>query len=329
MYQQADNEGAGGSRRYYPANLESNNRWCRCQNLPHFDISTEAFARLADLEWGVIGTQWRQVDCDYQPAYPAPVIDTTMYASPLPAASEDLHRTQADWTGISRLQCYHAYHVMTHCNMPNHAQFTMHADAAGLVASWVTVEDYQALNPEQVNPPNIYSTASGDLLPGWETFDVQSGNAISFNGSAPSAPVTTGRGGLGTPSCVYAGSGQGVGFYSSSITAVNTTLLQFWIYADNITSLDAVVSIGNNANSTGTCPYASLGTVKPITEDAGWISYSVFVPSLQSTDTCSAGLDTKIFIGCDGRPADEINAVYFLNSRPEPQWMCLDDILWR
>jgi len=85
--------------RYYPANLESNNRWCRCQNLPHFDISTEAFARLADLKWGVIGTQWRQVDCDYQPSNLAPVTDTTMYASALPDSSQDLHRTQADWTG--------------------------------------------------------------------------------------------------------------------------------------------------------------------------------------------------------------------------------------
>jgi len=80
--------------------------------------------------------------------------------------------------------------------------------SAGLIASWVTVEDYQALNPEQVNPPNIYSTAAGNLLPGWQMFSIQSGNAIPFNGSAPSAPVTTGRGGTGAPSCVYAGSGQ-------------------------------------------------------------------------------------------------------------------------
>ena len=283
--------------RYYPANLDSNNRWCRCQGLPHFDISTEAFSQLADLKWGVIGTQWRQVDCDYTPDNPAPVIDTTMYASALPDASQDLHRTQADWTG--------------------------------LIASWVTVEDYQALNPQQVNPPNIYSTAAEDLLPGWQMYNVQSGNAMPANKTAPPAPVTTGRGGSGSPACVYAGPGQGLGFYSNLENAVNTTLLQFWVYSANITTFDADVTIGNYANSSGTCPYTSLDVVRPITQDAGWISYSVFVPSLQSTDTCSAQADTKIFVGCDGRPAKEVNAVYFVNSRPVAQWMCFDDILWR
>lgn len=283
--------------RYYPANLDSNNRWCRCQNLPHFDISTESFARLADLKWGVIGTKWRQVDCDYEPTNPAPVVDTTLYASPLPDISQSLHRTQADWTGLK--------------------------------ASWVTVEDFQELNPQQVNPPNIYSTAAGDLLPGWQTYSVQSGNAMPANKSAPAVPVTTGRGGTGTPKCVYAGSGQGVGFYSTDVNALNTTLLQFWVYSSNITSFDAAVTIGNYANSSGTCPYTSLEVVKPITQDAGWISYSIFVPSLQSTDTCSANPDSKTFVGCEGRPAAEINAVYFVNSRPSPQWMCLDDVLWR
>lgn len=285
--------------RYYPANLDSNNRWCRCQNLPHFDISTESFTRLADLKWGVIGMQWRQVECDYKPAKPAPVRDNTMYASPLPAASKNLHRTQVDWTGLK--------------------------------ASWVAVEDYQDLNPQQVNPPNIYSTAAGDLLPGWQMYNVQSGNAMPASESAPTVPVTKGRGGTGTPKCVYAGSGQGLGFYSTVVNAANTTLLQFWVYSGNITSFDAAVTVGNYANSSGTCPYTSLDVVQPITQDAGWISYSVFVPSLQSTDTCSASsdLDSKLFVGCEGRPADEIDAVYFLNTRPDPQWMCLDDVLWR
>lgn len=87
---------------------------------------------------------------------------------------------------------------------------------------------------------------------------------------------------------------------------------------------------GNHTSSVGTCPYASLEVVRPITEDDGWLSYSVFVPSLQATDTCSTSNDDlKIFKGCNGRPADEIDAVYFVNTRPDPQWLCLDDILWR
>lgn len=42
---------------------------------------------------------WRQVDCSYQPENPAPVRDTTMYATSLPDSSQDLHRTTTDWTG--------------------------------------------------------------------------------------------------------------------------------------------------------------------------------------------------------------------------------------
>ena len=42
---------------------------------------------------------WRQVDCSYQPENPAPVRDTTMYATALPDSSQDLHRTTTDWTG--------------------------------------------------------------------------------------------------------------------------------------------------------------------------------------------------------------------------------------
>lgn len=201
---------------------------------------------------------------------------------------------------------------------------------AGLKASWVTVEDYQALNPQQVNPPNIYSSAADNLLPGWNSFNVQSGNAMPVNESIPEPPVTTGRGGQGSASCRYAGPGQGLGFWSNATSAVNTTLLQFWVYAENFTSFDADVTIGNHANSTGTCPYASLQVVRPITEDDGWLSYSVFVPSLQDADTCSAtNAGSKLFTGCLGRPADQIDAVYFINSRPAAQWICLDDILWR
>ena len=108
----------------------------------------------------------------------------------------------------------------------------------------MTVEDYQALNPQQVNPPNIYSSAAGDLLSGWNTFYVQSGNALAANATAPAPPVSSGRGGVGNASCRYAGSGQGIGFWSNATSAANTTLLQFWVYSGNFTTFDAAVTIG-------------------------------------------------------------------------------------
>jgi hypothetical protein len=33
----------------------------------HFDLSVWAFEKLADMKWGVISIQYRQVDCGYQP----------------------------------------------------------------------------------------------------------------------------------------------------------------------------------------------------------------------------------------------------------------------
>ncbi|KAG2500001.1 hypothetical protein HYH03_002283 [Edaphochlamys debaryana] len=46
----------------YPNNEYSNKRWC-CGDQNHIDISEEAFRQLADLNLGVIGLYYRQVDC--------------------------------------------------------------------------------------------------------------------------------------------------------------------------------------------------------------------------------------------------------------------------
>ncbi|KAL6752293.1 RlpA-like double-psi beta-barrel-protein domain-containing protein-containing protein [Haematococcus lacustris] len=49
----------------YPNNHHSNKRWC-CgddSSRQHIDITQSAFAQLADTSVGVIGLQWRTVDC--------------------------------------------------------------------------------------------------------------------------------------------------------------------------------------------------------------------------------------------------------------------------
>ncbi|KAG2451251.1 hypothetical protein HYH02_003858 [Chlamydomonas schloesseri] len=52
---------------YYPANEYSNKRWC-CGDMNHFDMSYQAFSKIADLGQGVIGIKYRQVPC---PGYSA------------------------------------------------------------------------------------------------------------------------------------------------------------------------------------------------------------------------------------------------------------------
>lgn len=45
-----------------PWNTGTNLRWC-CGDMDHFDLSYNAFAKLADMKWGVMGTWYRPVNC--------------------------------------------------------------------------------------------------------------------------------------------------------------------------------------------------------------------------------------------------------------------------
>ena len=55
----------------YPGNAYSNKRWC-CGDMPHLDLSSWAFDKLASRSHGVIGIKYREVPCDHVPANPAP-----------------------------------------------------------------------------------------------------------------------------------------------------------------------------------------------------------------------------------------------------------------
>lgn len=52
---------------YYPGNHYSNSRWC-CQDQDHLDLSNVAFDQLAEQKWGVIGIEYRPVECPNGPA---------------------------------------------------------------------------------------------------------------------------------------------------------------------------------------------------------------------------------------------------------------------
>jgi hypothetical protein len=51
---------------YYPGNAYSNKRWC-CGDMYHLDLSLWAYEKLADVKWGVIAVEWRDVSCTYKP----------------------------------------------------------------------------------------------------------------------------------------------------------------------------------------------------------------------------------------------------------------------
>eukprot|EP01026_Neomeris_dumetosa_P080375 TRINITY_DN888_c0_g2_i2.p2 TRINITY_DN888_c0_g2~~TRINITY_DN888_c0_g2_i2.p2 ORF type:complete len:431 (-),score=43.94 TRINITY_DN888_c0_g2_i2:1812-3104(-) len=67
----------------YASNWYSNQRWC-CGDMDHLDLSVWTFEKLAETKWGVIGLQYREVTCDYQPPKPAPEPETIFDPAPIP-----------------------------------------------------------------------------------------------------------------------------------------------------------------------------------------------------------------------------------------------------
>eukprot|EP01025_Chloroclados_australasicus_P069772 TRINITY_DN989_c3_g1_i2.p1 TRINITY_DN989_c3_g1~~TRINITY_DN989_c3_g1_i2.p1 ORF type:complete len:495 (+),score=65.81 TRINITY_DN989_c3_g1_i2:121-1605(+) len=67
----------------YPNNAYSNERWC-CGDMDHLDLSVWAFEKLAELKWGVLGLQYRQVACDHTPYKAAPEPTEPYPPSPVP-----------------------------------------------------------------------------------------------------------------------------------------------------------------------------------------------------------------------------------------------------
>ena len=67
----------------YAANAYSNKRWC-CGDMYHLDLSVWAYEKLAEVKWGVIGVQWRDVDCAYRPSNRA-VVPSWITPTKMPA----------------------------------------------------------------------------------------------------------------------------------------------------------------------------------------------------------------------------------------------------
>ena len=180
----------------------------------------------------------------------------------------------------------------------------------------------------QINPPNIY-TSAGDtnLLPGWNINLVTSDDAMMAIGQIPPASVITGRGGSGQPACAWVGRGEGISFYSPDFNVINSTLLQFWVFSGNESTYPISLALGNQTYPERICPYLDVREIDPVTEYLGWISYSIFVPNLQSPKEFLQS--PKVFVGCDETPPSQINTAYLLNNQESSMWLCIDDVLWR
>eukprot|EP01023_Acetabularia_acetabulum_P047060 TRINITY_DN4933_c0_g2_i3.p1 TRINITY_DN4933_c0_g2~~TRINITY_DN4933_c0_g2_i3.p1 ORF type:complete len:276 (+),score=50.75 TRINITY_DN4933_c0_g2_i3:125-952(+) len=70
----------------YATNSYSNKRWC-CGDMDHLDLSVWAFEKLAEKRWGVIGLQYREVPCSFQPAKVAPEVADPTPPSPIPSGT--------------------------------------------------------------------------------------------------------------------------------------------------------------------------------------------------------------------------------------------------
>ncbi|MEW5296868.1 MAG: hypothetical protein WDW36_000117 [Sanguina aurantia] len=79
---------------YYPSNAFSNKRWC-CGDMHHMDLSQEAFSQLADVGLGVIGMEYREVSCDYNPSSTASTSSSS--ASGASSSSSSASASGSSW----------------------------------------------------------------------------------------------------------------------------------------------------------------------------------------------------------------------------------------
>lgn len=55
---------------------------CSCGDMYHIDLSLWSYEKLANVRWGVIALEWRDVDCAYKPAKRARVPWGTQKSGP-------------------------------------------------------------------------------------------------------------------------------------------------------------------------------------------------------------------------------------------------------
>eukprot|EP01026_Neomeris_dumetosa_P055859 TRINITY_DN5093_c0_g1_i1.p2 TRINITY_DN5093_c0_g1~~TRINITY_DN5093_c0_g1_i1.p2 ORF type:complete len:481 (-),score=36.76 TRINITY_DN5093_c0_g1_i1:2346-3788(-) len=305
----------------YASNWYSNQRWC-CGDMDHFDLSVWTFEKLAETKWGVIGLQYRQVACDYQPNREAPEPEQIYDPSPIP-------QNQACPTGNFPLRKNWKQIQYKYRNLYSQKGQYFSNEAA---ITWEEYNDWYNKdydNQGYDNDKGGYSTQADALkIDPKPTADVVFRDGITTQWKTETFHTElsqkSGQGLEGGDSiCGVIKSGGIFDFTGPAGSLSQKMSLELWVKSDNGTP-DLDVNIGSNE---GFCAPVRITDLYTSGSMDGFSRYDIYL-GLFNTPRDETLLWEKpgLFNGCFGLDAHKITTVQVRNNRLFDQSVCMDEI---
>eukprot|EP01026_Neomeris_dumetosa_P077057 TRINITY_DN829_c0_g1_i4.p1 TRINITY_DN829_c0_g1~~TRINITY_DN829_c0_g1_i4.p1 ORF type:complete len:469 (+),score=68.74 TRINITY_DN829_c0_g1_i4:175-1407(+) len=287
----------------YPTNFYSNMRWC-CGDMDHLDISVWAFEKLAEMRWGVIGVQYREVPCDYKPDKVAPEPEVPFGPTPV------IEGTQCPKGNFPLKENWELIHMM----------YRKRLEDAGMPsftnAPPLSQDEYYARLAGKSSPKPLAHDVFADWFqPGW---NVYTQHASYFEAEGYGLD-----GSKAVCSDIYPnGMVQIIGPQGS---LENQVSMEMWIKSDyGIPNLSL-----NIGGPDGFCSPVSLPSLYYGESKDGYNKYDVYLGTfaLGGYDIQSriiAGMQR--FGGCGYVHGSRVNTVLLQNNGPSMQQICMDGI---
>eukprot|EP01025_Chloroclados_australasicus_P040130 TRINITY_DN417_c1_g1_i2.p1 TRINITY_DN417_c1_g1~~TRINITY_DN417_c1_g1_i2.p1 ORF type:complete len:417 (-),score=44.25 TRINITY_DN417_c1_g1_i2:1251-2501(-) len=292
---------------YYPTNLYSNKRWC-CGDMDHFDMSVWAFEKLAEKRWGVIGLNYREVPCDYQPSKVAPEPVNTTECTPV------LEGTSCPKNRFPLKQNWELIHMMYKKRFQ--AAGIMPFQSAGDFEERVFAQLSGSMPENRVVEQQIFED---DFSDGWYTYSngvyTYEDTTNGLNGSVAICGTWTAKSALYLTTPTGALNGKGA--------------LEFWV--DTSSSSVPQFDIALGGNDVGTCPSTlRIPDLYPAGEQNG---YTKFVVNLNVFGSTEESMEMRLynsigsrFYNCGELWAGHMSYIVIQNSMEFEQVVCFDEI---
>eukprot|EP01025_Chloroclados_australasicus_P002929 TRINITY_DN1066_c1_g1_i1.p1 TRINITY_DN1066_c1_g1~~TRINITY_DN1066_c1_g1_i1.p1 ORF type:complete len:428 (-),score=55.08 TRINITY_DN1066_c1_g1_i1:887-2170(-) len=306
----------------YASNWYSNQRWC-CGDMDHLDLSVWTFEKFADTKWGVIGLQYREVSCDYQPEKVAPAPANIFDPAPIPQGEvcpKGNFNLRPNW------QCIQYEYRQIYANKG------MYFGNEGAL----TEEEYNnqcqgdgSLSvPEDQGKTQQYYQGSGLALDPKPTSEVLFRDGITSQWKTQAFHTELaqkfGQGIQGGDSlCGTVQSGGVFEFTGPAGVLEHKISLEVWVKSESGTP-DIDVNIG-----TGDAFCAPIRLIDLYTSGSmdGFDRYDIYL-GLFNTPRDQSLLTEKpgTFGGCQGIPGNQITTVQVRNNRLFEQTVCMDEL---
>eukprot|EP01025_Chloroclados_australasicus_P058357 TRINITY_DN731_c0_g4_i1.p1 TRINITY_DN731_c0_g4~~TRINITY_DN731_c0_g4_i1.p1 ORF type:complete len:456 (+),score=31.35 TRINITY_DN731_c0_g4_i1:82-1368(+) len=304
----------------YASNWYSNQRWC-CGDMDHLDLSVWAFEKLADTKWGVLGLQYREVSCDYQPYKQALELENMFDPAPIPdgeVCPKGNFPLRNNWKQIQgKYRDLYAQKGMYFANEPeltwDEYQNYYNNDAYDNQYDNKDGEQYH-VDTLRIDPKPTQDVVFRDgITTQWKTEAFHT--ELSQKGGE-------GIGG-GDSICGVIQSGGVLDFTGPSGSLTQKMSLELWV-KDSSQTADLDVNIGGDS---GFCAPIRLIDLYTSGSMDGFSRYDIYL-GLFNTPRDQSLLWEKpgLFQGCYGFSADQITTVQVRNNRLFEQSVCMDEI---